>query len=112
MVRRSDKTISGRDLARVQEIVRQVAQIVERATDGLSFQVRLFGSWASGNARPRSDIDIAIDGPKPVDPVRMTQIREACDRLPTLFTVDLVDLASTSAEFRETVRRQTRTVQP
>ena len=33
-----------------------------------SFQVRLFGSWAAGNARPRSDVDVAIDGLGPVDP--------------------------------------------
>jgi predicted nucleotidyltransferase len=108
----NDKSVPSRDLAHVQDIVRQVAGIVRSVTGDPSFQVRLFGSWAAGNARPRSDIDIAIDGPRPVDPVQMADVRDACDRLHTLFTVDLVDLASAGAEFREAVRRQTGLVKP
>ena len=91
-------------LPEVHNIVRQVESIVRRVTNDPSFRVRLFGSWASGNPRPHSDIDIAIDGPKPVDPTHMADIRDACDRLPTLFTIDLVDLAAVSAPFREAVR--------
>ena len=87
-------------------IVRQVDCIVRRITGDPSFQVRLFGSWAEGNAQPHSDVDIAIDGPGPVDPAHLADIRDECDRLPTLLTIDLVDLASTPAAFREAVRAQ------
>jgi len=90
----------------VTHIVEQVAAIVERVTGDPSFRVRLFGSWASGKAMPHSDIDIAIDGPVPVSVEQLAAIREACDRLPTLYTIDLVDLATTPASFREGVRRQ------
>ncbi len=94
------------DLAHVREVVREVAVIILRVTGDTAFKVRLFGSWASGNPRPHSDIDIAIDGPSPVDPTQMADIRDACDRLPTLFTIDLVDLAAVSQAFRESVRAQ------
>ena len=53
-----------------------------------------------------SDIDIAIDGPRRVDPAHMADIRDACDRLPTLLTIDLVDLAAVSPLFRLSVRAQ------
>ena len=56
----NDETASRGDLAYVQDIVRQVAGIGECVMGDPSFQVRLFGSWAAGNARPRSDIDVAI----------------------------------------------------
>ncbi|MEO8377914.1 MAG: nucleotidyltransferase domain-containing protein [Candidatus Sumerlaeota bacterium] len=90
----------------VRAIVRQVDGIVRRVTGDPAFRVRLFGSWATGTARPHSDVDIAIDGPAPVDPVHMADIRDACDRLPTLLTIDIVDLAAAATPFREAVRTQ------
>src|SRR3989442_234921 len=102
----NDKSVSSGDLAHVQDIVRQVVGIVRRVSGDPAYQVRLFGSWASGNPRPHSDIDIAIDAPRPVDPADMADIRDACERLSTLFTIDLVDLATVSARFRQSVREQ------
>src|SRR5437667_4531964 len=90
----------------VRGIVRRVESIVHSVTGDPAFRVRLFGSWASGNPRPHSDIDIAIDGPRPVGLAAMADIRDACERLPTLFTIDLVDLATVSAVFRQSIRQQ------
>src|SRR5437016_4686259 len=92
------------DVAHVQDLVREVAAIVRRVTGDPSFHVWLFGSWASGNPRPHSDID--FDGPRPVDPAHIADIREACDRLPPLLPLDLVDLAAASPSFRQSVRAQ------
>jgi predicted nucleotidyltransferase len=50
----------------------------------------LFGSHVSGEAGPRSDIDISIEGPASLDADVMQAIREACERLPILRTIDLV----------------------
>ena len=107
-----EETAPPGDISRVHAIVGQVRQIVERVTNDSSFEVHLFGSRVFGRARPRSDIDVAIDGPRPVDPTDMTRIREESERLPTLFTIDLVDLARVSPEFREAVRRQIRVEEP
>ena len=90
----------------IRAIVCEVDFIVRHVTGDPSFKVRLFGSWAAGNARLHSDIDIAIDGPTPVDPAQMADIRDECDRLPTLLTIDLVDLAAVSLTFRDSVRAQ------
>lgn len=106
------RDVSDRDRARIDEIVREVARIVRSITGDESFETRLFGSWVSGRARRHSDIDIAIEGPRPVDPIQMAEIRDACDKLPTLYTIDLVDLKRASAGFRESVRSQTRRGRP
>lgn len=49
--------------------------------------VILFGSRAKGTALQCSDIDIAVSGVSD-----METLREEIDEIPTLFTVDLVDL--------------------
>jgi hypothetical protein len=36
-----------------------------------------------------------------VDPALMLEIRDACDALPTLFTIEIVDFASAARNFRK-----------
>lgn len=50
-------------------------------------KVILYGSRAMGNARERSDIDVAVSGVEDFE-----LLREKVDDLPTLFTVDLLNL--------------------
>ena len=83
-----------------------------RRAGGNAYRVFLLGSWASGDAHERSDIDIAIAGPARVDPAAMLDIREACDRLPTLYTIDLVDLALVTPEFRARALRDALELEP
>lgn len=91
----------GRPDPEVLWVARQVAAIVRRVTGNPAYRVFLFGSWASAEARERSDIDIGIEGPEAVDPVAMQEIREGCDALPTLYTVELVDFSRVSPGFRQ-----------
>ena len=50
-------------------------------------KVVLYGSRAMGNARECSDIDVAVSGVEEFE-----LLREKVDDLPTLFTVDLLNL--------------------
>ena len=88
----------------VWSVALQVAAIVRRVTGDPAYRVCLFGSWASGEARERSDIDIAIDGPAPVTPAAMFEIRDACDALQTLYTIEVVDFAQVAPDFRREAR--------
>jgi predicted nucleotidyltransferase len=85
----------------VLSVVRDVAAIVKRVARDPAYRVVLFGSWASGTPRTRSDIDIGVHGPQRIDPVTLQAIRAACDALPTLYTIDLVDLAVLPPTIRE-----------
>lgn len=82
-------------------LARQVSAIVRQVTGDSAYRVFLFGSWASGEARERSDIDIGIEGPGPVDPEAMLEIRAACEALPTLYTIEVVDFAQVTPDFRK-----------
>ena len=52
-------------------------------------KVILFGSRAKGTATERSDIDIAVSGVKSCD---VLDLEEKLQDIPTLYTIDLVDL--------------------
>jgi predicted nucleotidyltransferase len=93
-------------------VARRVAGIVRCVTADPGYRVLLFGSWASGRAAERSDIDVGILGPSEVDPAAMVEIREACEALPTLRAVDLVDLAGVGADLRRVALAQALEVDP
>ncbi len=63
-------------------------------------RVMFFGSRVAGTARERSDFDVAIDGPERVEIRTFSQMCESLDELPTLYRVDLVDLATVSQAVR------------
>ncbi len=66
----------------------------------------LFGSWAQGRALSASDLDIALDAGRPIEPAIVQKIADAMDELPTLRKVDLVDLQAVDREFRQRVLQQ------
>ena len=84
----------------VWRIAREAAKGIRQAVSDRAYRVVLFGSWAMGNAGERSDIDIGIEGPAPVDSAVMCMIREAVETLPTMYTVDVVDLRRVDPSFR------------
>ena len=66
------------------EVIKEVAELCR------SFgakKVILYGSRAMGNARERSDIDVAVSGVEDFE-----LLREKVEDLPTLFSVDLLNL--------------------
>ena len=68
----------------LEEVFRKIIEICRR--NGAS-KVILFGSRAKETARERSDIDIAVCGV-----YDMEKLQEEIEDIPTLYTVDLVDL--------------------
>ena len=93
-------------------VARSIEGIVRRVLSGGGYRVFLFGSWASGEARDRSDIDIGIEGAAPVDAAQMQEIREAVDSLPTLYTVEIVDFGRVTPRFREAAARHIMELEP
>jgi uncharacterized protein len=80
-------------------VLREVAKHI-RAKVGQEYKLVLFGSWARGDAHERSDIDIGILGPEKLSTDVYYAIRSSVDTIPTLRTIDIVDLMSVSERFR------------
>lgn len=92
--------------AEIAPLVGEALQVIRRVLPSADYTVRLFGSWVTGRAQPESDIDLAIDGPLPVDAMMLARMRAALEALPTLRKIDVVDLAAADLPFRERIRRQ------
>lgn len=80
--------------------------IVRRELGALPVRVYLFGSRASGTARPTSDLDIAVlpTAPLPVD--ALARLRDAFEESTIPYEVDIVDLSRVDPSFRERVERE------
>lgn len=69
---------------RAEEVIVEAAKLCREYK---AKEVLLFGSRAKGTFRERSDIDIAVSGVEDFD-----GLEEAIEDLPTLYSVDLVNL--------------------
>ena len=71
---------------KAEKIIEEVARICHSFC---AKEVILYGSRAKGTAQERSDIDIAVSGVASCD---IFELEEALEDIPTLYTIDLVDL--------------------
>ncbi|MGF1615903.1 MAG: nucleotidyltransferase family protein [Gammaproteobacteria bacterium] len=93
-----DRAASERVRRLVDEIAREVhARLGSRA------KVIWFGSWVSGKARVNSDIDIAIEVPEGLSMADYAALWDWVDELPTLYTIDLVNLSEVGPQFRREI---------
>ncbi len=83
------------------EQVKVVAGILEAIVPGR--MVRVFGSRATGVAKPWSDLDLAILGNQPLSFTDMAALRMAFAESDLPFRVDLVDWSDVSDAFRQAV---------
>ncbi len=86
------------------EIASKVARLAKAAL-GPDTEVIWFGSWARGRGRLGSDIDIAPRRTGPFAPEQIAALRNAVDDLPTLYSVDLLDLASIGPALKQEILR-------
>lgn len=86
----------------IEEILKRIIFIIR---DYLSqdYQILLFGSWAKGNALNISDIDIGILGENVAPRSIMTQILEKIENIPTLRSIDIVDLKTKEENYRNNI---------
>lgn len=68
-------------------------------------QVRVFGSRASGHAKPWSDVDLALLGEATIGDLAMAHAREDFDESSLPFNVDLVRLSDLPPPIQQTVLR-------
>ncbi len=82
------------------EIVRAILQ---RHLPGRD--VRIYGSRARGDAKPFSDLDLAVMGNDPVSPGTMAALQDDFTESDLPFKVDVLEWATLSESFREAIRK-------
>lgn len=69
-------------------------------------KIYLFGSYARGDYKQSSDIDIAIDIGKKIPQLEKNQIRHMLEVLNTLQSIDIVDFHATPPKMQENIRQE------
>ena len=90
----------------IRPILTRIVQVIRRYLSDESHRILLFGSWATLEAAPTSDIDIAIAGATAVDPTVMSEIIEEIDTLPTLRKIQIIDVQHVHDRFRDHILSQ------
>lgn len=85
----------------VEKLKKQILEIVGKHLDLSLYRVFFFGSRVTQRNARCSDIDIGIEGPEEIPAGVSTEIREALDKLPTLYRFDLVDFKKVNPEFKK-----------
>ena len=88
--------------ARVRDIL--ATQIPDR-------EVLAFGSRARGQAKPYSDLDLAVLGDDPLGLHKVAELKEAFEESDLPFKVDVVEWAQTDSRFRDVIQRDAVRVQ-
>lgn len=87
---------------RPEELTAVRAILAQHAPDCTAW---VFGSRATGKAKPFSDLDLALEGATPLSLDRLAALGEAFAQSDLPWKVDLVDWAAVSPEFRRIIER-------
>ena len=91
----------------IEAVKKEVARIVEQELPE-GYTAFFFGSRITGTASPRSDLDVGIEGTNgvPLSLQILSNMKERCAALRTLYTVDVVDLTEANEVFRQVAKEK------
>lgn len=90
----------------LEKLKKEVLEIIGKKLNLKEYQVFFFGSRVENKGTERSDIDIGIEGSKPIPVEKFLDIQEEIENLPTLYKIEVVDFCRVLPKFREVARKQ------
>ena len=92
-------------------VERRAVELAESLlSDERTVRLFIFGSYATGQAFPRSDSDVGIDLGHPVAPDIVAHILEAFEGLPIFQKVDVVDFSEVDDGFKSVSLKRIKTL--
>ena len=82
-----------------------IVDALKKHVDFGTYNVFIFGSQAKGNVRRSSDIDVGIEGKKPVDLLTISDIKGDLEDSNIAETVDVVDFRRVSDNFAKVAKQ-------
>ncbi len=96
----------------LEKLKQEILVILGKHLDVSQYRVFFFGSRVAGKGTDRSDIDVGIEGPEPIQFEILEDIKEELERLPMLYKIDIVDFKNLTAKFREVARQHIEMLSP
>lgn len=91
-------------------LTEQVKIILFRFIDPDEYTCFIFGSRAEGTNEKYSDIDIGIEGKKPLSAKTHIELEEAFEESDLPYRVDVVDFSTVSDKFKTVAKQHTITI--
>lgn len=85
--------------------IERIKTLILHEMQGEDASVFLFGSWARGEARRSSDVDVAIEYHVPSDRRKIAHVREALEESTIPYIVDVVDMQEASTALVKEIRK-------
>lgn len=89
-----------------EKILSEVHTILSQYLCFSGVEFYLFGSWARGEERASSDIDIAVSYKQELMPGTLVELREAFEESTIPYHVEIVDLNKSDKSFRDKVLKE------
>lgn len=81
-------------------LTNSIIEIIREEIDLRKYKAFFFGSRVSGASQEKSDIDVGILGDEPLPLTQIRCIKNRLEELPTLYTIDFVDMSDATEDFR------------
>lgn len=81
------------------KLEQKILKIIGKYLDLKEYKVFFFGSRVSGKGNEKSDIDVGIEGPKPIPLEIFAQIKSEIEEIPILYRIDIVDFKRVDKDF-------------
>ena len=83
------------------QLKKDILRVLQKYLDLKKYKVFLFGSRVSGKGDQRSDVDIGIQGERPIAYDIWAKIVGEIEEIPVLYKLDLIDFARVSEQFKQ-----------
>lgn len=87
------------------KLKKDILNIIGEYLDLREYKVFFFGSRVAGINFPRADIDLGVEGKKPIPTKIKLEIEEKLENIRTLFKIDFVDFKNVSEKFKKEAKR-------
>ena len=84
-----------------EKLKNDILKILRRYLNLQEYKVFFFGSRVEENNSEHADIDVGVEGPRPIPSRVKLEIEEALENLPVLYKIDFVDFKDVSDEFHK-----------
>lgn len=88
----------------IEEVKKEITKILQEELKNSTIKAFFFGSRVLGTAQERSDLDVGIESVNPIPKEVFYKIKSRLESIPTLYTIDLVDFALISEDFRKVAK--------
>lgn len=90
----------------LEKLKKEILEIMARHLELNGYKVFFFGSRVMNKGSERSDIDVGVEGKKPIGLSILSNIKDDIEKIPTLYKIDVVDFSDADEKFKQVAKEK------